>query len=153
MTDDDTGTDLDWLLGNLVAAVPGATSALLLSADGLPAARHGLDDEYADKLAAMASGMCSIARNIGRVFSGSGLLRQIVTELDGLILFVSAAGSNSVLAVLTTRNADPGVVGHEMTQMVKSVAPFLSSQPRTPGLITGQPTAELPQRLPPAAPG
>jgi predicted regulator of Ras-like GTPase activity (Roadblock/LC7/MglB family) len=150
--DDDSSPDLSWLLANLVKTVPGARSALLLSADGLPTASHGLDDEFTDKLAAMASGMCSLARNIGRIFSGSDLLRQIVTELDDLFLFVSAAGNNSVLAVLTTREADAGVVGHEMTQMVKSVAPFLASQPRTPGVITRLPAPEMPQRLPPAGP-
>ncbi|HEY1703044.1 MAG TPA: roadblock/LC7 domain-containing protein, partial [Trebonia sp.] len=137
----------------LVDTSPYARSALLLSADGLAIVSHGLDAEHEDKLSALASGMCSMARNVGAVFSGSDHVRQVVTELDELMLFISTAGSNSVLAVLTSRDADAGLMGYEMTQMVKSVAPFLASQPRIRGAVTRYQAPELPQRLPPEGTG
>ena len=43
-----TSQDLVWLLSGLIDRVPGTTSALLLSSDGLRKAAHGLDDDGAD---------------------------------------------------------------------------------------------------------
>jgi predicted regulator of Ras-like GTPase activity (Roadblock/LC7/MglB family) len=53
-----------------------------------------------------------------------------VAELDDVLLFVSAAGSGAVLAVIAGKEADPGVLGYEMAQMVKSVRPYLSTPAR-----------------------
>lgn len=125
-----TSQDLVWLLSGLIDRVPGSKSALLLSSDGLRKAAHGLDDDGADHLAAVASGLFSLARSAGSRFDGSDGVRQVVAELDESLLFVSAAGSGAVLAVLAGRSADPGVLGYEMAQMVKSVRPYLSTPPR-----------------------
>jgi predicted regulator of Ras-like GTPase activity (Roadblock/LC7/MglB family) len=122
--------DLIWLLSGLVQRVPHTRSALLLSSDGLKKAAHGLDADGADHLAAIASGLFSLARSAGSRFgSGSGV-RQVVAELDDALLFVSAAGYGAVLAVLAAREADVGVVGYEMSQMVKSVRPYLATPTR-----------------------
>jgi predicted regulator of Ras-like GTPase activity (Roadblock/LC7/MglB family) len=125
-----TSQDLVWLLSGLIDRVPGTTSALLLSSDGLRKAAHGLDDDGADHLAAVASGLFSLARSAGHRFDGSDGVRQVVAELDESLLFVSAAGSGAVLAVLAGKAADPGVLGYEMAQMVKSVRPYLSTPAR-----------------------
>jgi predicted regulator of Ras-like GTPase activity (Roadblock/LC7/MglB family) len=122
--------DLVWLLSGLVQRVPHTQSALLLSSDGLKKAVHGLDADGADHLAAIASGLFSLARSAGNRFGRGGGVRQVVTELDDLLLFVSAAGSGAVLAVLASREADVGVVGYEMSQMVKSVRPYLATPTR-----------------------
>src|SRR5262245_19648081 len=114
-----TSRDLVWLLSGLVDRVPDTKSALLMSSDGLRKAAHGLDDDGADHLAAIASGMFSLARSAGARFDGSDGVRQVVAELDDSLLFVSAAGSGAVLAVLAGKTADPGVLGYEMAQMVK----------------------------------
>jgi predicted regulator of Ras-like GTPase activity (Roadblock/LC7/MglB family) len=125
-----TSQDLVWLLSGLVDRVPGTTSALLLSSDGLRKAAHGLDDDGADHLAAVSSGLFSLARSAGIRFDGSDGVRQVVVELDESLLFVSAAGSGAVLAVLAGKAADPGVLGYEMAQMVKSVRPYLATPAR-----------------------
>jgi predicted regulator of Ras-like GTPase activity (Roadblock/LC7/MglB family) len=125
-----TSQDLVWLLSGLIDRVPGTKSALLLSSDGLRKAAHGLDDDGADHLAAVASGLFSLARSAGTRFDGSDGVRQVVAELDESLLFVSAAGSGAVLAVLAGRSTDPGVLGYEMAQMVKSVRPYLSTPAR-----------------------
>lgn len=117
--------DLVWLLSGLVERVPHTRSALLLSSDGLKKAVHGLDTDGADHLAAIASGLFSLARSAGVRFGRSEGVRQVVAELDGALLFVSAAGSGAVLAVLAAKDADPGVLGYEMSQLVKSVRPYL----------------------------
>ncbi|MBM0255929.1 roadblock/LC7 domain-containing protein [Micromonospora sp. 4G55] len=124
--------DLVWLLSGLADRVPHTRSALLLSSDGLPMAAHGLDRAGADHLAAIASGLFSLARSAGGSFGGGNGVRQVVAELDDSLLFVTAAGSNAVLAVLAGREADVGVLGYEMSQMVKSVRPFLAT-PTRPG--------------------
>ncbi|HEX4721969.1 MAG TPA: roadblock/LC7 domain-containing protein, partial [Pseudonocardiaceae bacterium] len=70
MTDRPTNQaqDLTWLLRSLVQAVPGARRALLLSSDGLAKYWYGMDTDEAAVLAAMASGLCSVARSVGTRF-------------------------------------------------------------------------------------
>ncbi|MGI5212335.1 roadblock/LC7 domain-containing protein [Plantactinospora sp. CA-290183] len=119
--------DLVWLLSGLVERVPHTRSALLLSSDGLKKAAHGLDADGADHLSAIASGLFSLARSAGNRFGNSEGVRQVVAELDDTLLFVSAAGAGAVLAVLANRDADPGVLGYEMSQLVKSVRPYLGT--------------------------
>jgi predicted regulator of Ras-like GTPase activity (Roadblock/LC7/MglB family) len=66
-------------------------------------------------------------------FGGSDGVRQVVAELDDTLMFVSSAGYGSVLAVLADRETDAGVLGYEMSQLVKSVRPFLATPTRHPG--------------------
>lgn len=126
-------SDLDWLLRRLVEQVPHTRSAVLLSADGLTSASHGIGPDRADQLAAIASGLFSIARSAATRFGRSEGVRQVVAELDDTLLFVSSAGFGSVLTVVADREADAGVLGYEMAQLVKSVRPFLASRPRKTG--------------------
>jgi predicted regulator of Ras-like GTPase activity (Roadblock/LC7/MglB family) len=122
--------DLAWLLSGLLQRVPLTRSALLTSSDGLRRAAHGLDADGADHLSALASGLFSLARNVGVRFGGGDGVRQVVAELDSMLLFVAAAGSGTVLAVLADRGADAGVLGYEMAQLVKSVRPYLATPAR-----------------------
>jgi len=129
----DREADLGWLLRGLVDHVPHTRSAVLLSADGLPTAAHGLGADEADHLSAIASGLFSLARTASVRFGGSDGVRQVVAELDDTLMFVSSAGFGSVLTVLADREADAGVLGYEMSQLVKSVRPFLATPARRPG--------------------
>ncbi|MFD3544293.1 roadblock/LC7 domain-containing protein [Streptomyces sp. NPDC058655] len=123
-------SDLDRLLGGLVQRVPYTRSALLLTADGLVSRAHGLDADGADHLAALASGLYSLGRSAGSRFGDGAEVRQVVVELDSALLFVSAAGAGTCLAVLADREADAGVLGYEMAVFVKGVRPYLSVAPR-----------------------
>ncbi|MFG2222999.1 roadblock/LC7 domain-containing protein [Streptomyces sp. NPDC050161] len=123
-------TDLSWLLTGLVQRVPHATSALLLSSDGLVKAAHGFDPDSADHMAALASGLYSLARSAGVRFGDGGDVLQVVVELESTFLFVSTAGSGACLAVLADRDADVAVLGYEMGMLVKSVRPYLSTPAR-----------------------
>ncbi|WP_088177536.1 roadblock/LC7 domain-containing protein [Nocardiopsis xinjiangensis] len=123
--------DLGWLLSGLVERVPHTRSAVLLSSDGLKKAVSGLDVQSAEQLAAIASGLFSLARGTGIKFDGNDVVRQVIVELDETIMFVASAGSGSVLAVLAGRETDAGVLGYEMSQLIKSVRPFLATATRS----------------------
>ncbi|MEU8685735.1 roadblock/LC7 domain-containing protein [Streptomyces sp. NPDC048611] len=123
-------TDLSWLLTGLVQRVPHARSALLLSSDGLVKAAHGFDPDSADHMAALASGLYSLARSAGARFGEGDDVLQVVVELESTFLFVSTAGSGACLAVLAGREADVAVLGYEMSMLVKSVRPYLSTPAR-----------------------
>lgn len=133
-------SDLGWLLRGLVERVPHTRSAVLLSADGLAIAAHGIGPDPADQLSAIASGLFSLARTAAVRFGGSDGVRQVVAELDDTLMFVSSAGYGSVLTVLADRETDAGVLGYEMSQLVKSVRPFLVTPSRQSG---GQRTGQV----------
>ena len=135
-------SDLGWLLRGLVEHVPHTRSAVLLSADGLTTAAYGLGPDNADQLSAIASGLFSIAHSAAVGFGGSDGVRQVVAELDDTLLFVSSAGFGSVLTVLADREADAGVLGYEMAQLVKSVRPFLVTPARKTGAAPQGPVGQ-----------
>ncbi|GAA4636759.1 roadblock/LC7 domain-containing protein [Actinoallomurus vinaceus] len=125
-------SDLAWLLKGLAQEVPVIRGSVLLSADGMMKAAHGLDRANSEYLAALASGLFSMARSASTKFDGSADVRQVVAELGSSQLFISWAGFNSVLAVLAEGNADPAVVGYEMARLIKAVRPFLDTAARPP---------------------
>lgn len=131
MTNEESTHQLSWLITGLVERVPQARSALLLSADGLVRARTAdLSKDDADHMAAIASGLWSLASGAGRKFAGSGAVRQVGVEMDGALLFVAAAGFGTCISVLTSDKADPGLIGYEMAQLVRSMRPHLETAPR-----------------------
>lgn len=129
-SDNTSSSDLSWLLTNLVEGVPHTRAAVLLSSDGIKRAVHGLDTDGADHLSAVASGLWSIVRSAGKHFGRGPSARQVVAELDGALLFVSAAGLGSVLAVLAGPEIDPGVLGFEMNRMIQQVTSNLTTPAR-----------------------
>ncbi|MEU1707649.1 roadblock/LC7 domain-containing protein [Streptomyces sp. NPDC005706] len=128
-----SGRPLDWLLENLVGRVPGARSAVLASSDGVRKFCHGLGNDDADRLAALATGLFSLGRIVGELSHSQGGVQQVVVEHEAGLLFVSAAGSGAVLGVLASPQADPGAVGFAMTQLVREVPSHLAT-PARPGV-------------------
>jgi predicted regulator of Ras-like GTPase activity (Roadblock/LC7/MglB family) len=148
----DPRQDLAWLLGGLAGRVPHTRSVVLFSADGLLKDFHGLGRADAEHLSAIASGLFSLSRGAGDKFGASNGVRQVVVELDDLMLFVSAAGYGSGLAVLADNQVDAAVLGYEMAQLVKSVRPFLATPTRqSASMPHGRPPTEQPAPLPTAA--
>ncbi|MGI5200496.1 roadblock/LC7 domain-containing protein [Spirillospora sp. CA-108201] len=125
------GRDLAWLLRGLGEEVPVIRGSVLLSSDGMMKAADGFDRASAEQLAALASGLFSIARSAGTKFDDSNEVRQVVAELKSSQLYISWAGYNSVLAVLARAEADPAVVGFEMARLIKAVRPFLDTAARS----------------------
>ncbi|MDI3387925.1 roadblock/LC7 domain-containing protein [Streptomyces sp. B-S-A8] len=118
-------TGLGWLLDDLTKRVEHVRHALVLSNDGLvTAASSDLQREDAEHLAAVSSGLHSLAKGSGRHF-GAGHVRQTMIEFDQAILFVTAAGDGSCLCVLSSAEADIGQVAYEMTLLVNRVGEHL----------------------------
>ncbi|GHF58097.1 roadblock/LC7 domain-containing protein [Streptomyces thermodiastaticus] len=106
------------MLDELTARVPHIRHALLLSSDGLVmGASTGLRREDAEHLAAVSSGLHSLARSSSSHF-GAGSVRQTIVEFEDAVLFVTAAGAGSCLCVLSSSQADMGEVAYEMTLLV-----------------------------------
>jgi predicted regulator of Ras-like GTPase activity (Roadblock/LC7/MglB family) len=121
MTPDYRGqrSELNWLLDDLVNRVAQVMKVVMLTQDGLAiGASAGLSQEDAEHLAALAAGFQSMARGAGEHFGG-GQVRQTVIEMESAYLFVSAAGHGTCLAVLSTADADVGLVAYEMAVLVR----------------------------------
>ncbi|MFI8519845.1 roadblock/LC7 domain-containing protein [Streptomyces sp. NPDC085481] len=124
---------LDWLLDDLTRRVDSIRHALVLSNDGLvTGASSGLEREDAEHLAAVSSGLHSLARGSGRHFK-AGRARQTMVEFDEALMFVTAAGEGSCLCVLSAAEADVGQVAYEMTLLVNRVGEHLGVAARQPG--------------------
>jgi len=121
---------LGWLLDDLVARVPSARQAVVLSVDGLlMAASQGLAREDAEHMSAIAAGFQSLSRGAGRHFQG-GPVRQTIVEMESAFLFVTEAGQGACLAVLAAANSDIGLIAYEMALLVKRVGQNLSTPTR-----------------------
>ncbi|MEU5538232.1 roadblock/LC7 domain-containing protein [Streptomyces sp. NPDC020362] len=129
-TADDT---LTWLLVGLLERTPGARHALVLSRDGLKLCRSPeLSVDRADQLAAIAAGIQSLSHGASVEFGdGSGGVRSAMTEFYGGVLFIVEAGRGAHLAVVTAEDADPGLVGHRMSELVEQLGEHLTAVPRT----------------------
>ncbi|MDH4144835.1 MAG: roadblock/LC7 domain-containing protein [Acidimicrobiia bacterium] len=131
-------TNLNWLVSSFVERVPGIVDAVVVSSDGLLLAlSSGLGRAGADQLAAVASGLTSLTNGAARCFGG-GDVEQVIVELQaGFMLFMSISDGSS-LAVLAGPGSDIGLIGYEMTMLVRRVGGVLS-----PALV-----AELQATLP-----
>jgi len=132
-------SDLTWLVDDLAGRVDQARHAVVLSADGLlMAASRDLSREDAEHLSAVAAGFQSLARGAGRRFGG-GPVRQTIIEMDSAFLFVTAAGNGACLAVLSSEEADVGLIAYEMAMLVTRVGKYLSTPARS---LAGEPIGE-----------
>jgi predicted regulator of Ras-like GTPase activity (Roadblock/LC7/MglB family) len=130
--------NINWLVSSFVERVPDVKEAAVVSSDGLlVAVSEGLDRVAADRLAAVAAGLLSIARGAS-VPIGAGRVNEIVIEFDWALLFVMRVSETSALAVTASRPCDVGQIGYEMAVLVERAETAL-----TPHLI-----AELKTALP-----
>ncbi|TLS41844.1 roadblock/LC7 domain-containing protein [Streptomyces montanus] len=124
---------LSRLIEDLMERTPGAQHALVLSRDGLRLCRTaGLSVDQADQLAAIAAGIQALSHGASMEFGdGSGGVRSAMSEFYGGVLFIVEAGAGMHLAVITAEDADPGIVGHNMSEFVSRLGAHLGPQPRT----------------------
>ncbi|MBB5128827.1 roadblock/LC7 domain-containing protein [Streptomyces griseoloalbus] len=127
-----TDNSLSWLLHGLLEQTPGTRHALVLSRDGLKLCwSEHLTLDRADQLAAICSGIQALAQGASVEFGdGTGGVRQSMTEFHGGLLFIVEAGEGAHLAVVAGEDADPGVVGHQMTELVEQIGEHLRAEPR-----------------------
>lgn len=124
----------DWLVADFAARTPGVRHAIAVSADGLRiAASAGLDDGLADRLAAAASGLLSLARGTATLLAAGAPTQTILEMTDGY-LFLSPVGRGALLAVHADRGGDIGMLGYEMTMLARRVGHALEPAARAPGV-------------------
>ncbi|GAA2600538.1 roadblock/LC7 domain-containing protein [Actinomadura fulvescens] len=135
MTQQGVGTELNWLLNDLVDRVPQVRKVVVLSRDGLVmGSSRDVGREDSEYLAALAAGFHSLALG-AKPQLDSGEIRQTIIEMDKGLFFVVPAGANSCLALLSEVGANAGLVAYEMTMLVKRVGRQLSTGLRTRGPV------------------
>ena len=132
-TPESEAAGLEWLLDNLQRRTPGIQHVLVLSRDGLKMCfTAGLDADRADQLAAIASGIQSLSLSASAEF-GHGLgAGQSMAEFPGGMLLIVPAGEGAHLAVVAAGDADVGVIGHNMNELVEQRGQYLTAAPRAP---------------------
>ncbi|MDL4815772.1 roadblock/LC7 domain-containing protein [Actinomadura opuntiae] len=124
---------LDWLLTSLADRTPGIQHVLVLSRDGLKICHTpGLDEDRADQLAAIASGIQSLSLTASHEFGTGVGAGQSMMEFAGGLLLIIPAGAGAHLAVVAREDADVGLVGHSMNELVEQIGGYLTAAPRTP---------------------
>jgi uncharacterized protein len=124
--------NLDWVVSKFVDEVPSAAHAILVSADGLlMAASSSIPADRAEQVAAVSSGLASLAVGAARLFDGGAVLQTVVEMQHGYLLLMSV-GDGSNLACLTEDSADIGQVGYEMALLVDRVGRMVQAQARVP---------------------
>lgn len=122
--------DLDWVVTRFVDGVPSVAHAILVSADGLlMAASATLPGDRAEQVAAVSSGLASLAVGAARLFAGGAVMQTVVEMQRGFLLLMSV-GDGSHLAVLTEDSADIGQVGYEMALLVDRVGLMVQARAR-----------------------
>ncbi|WP_031103929.1 roadblock/LC7 domain-containing protein [Streptomyces sp. NRRL S-146] len=132
--------NMAWLLRQFASETPGVTHAVLLSRDGLRLLDSDVDKDWADELSAALSGVASLAEHVTGPSHKKRPARQVVIERDDCLFFVQSAGrsaafdnhpgneggvADTILAVVTTTDADAGTVGFEMGRLVQKFAPYM----------------------------
>lgn len=139
MTEADPLRQFAWLVDDFVERVPGMAHAVVISADGLLLARsRHLPDERADQLAAVASGLISLAGGAARCFDAGNVVQTIVEMQQGLVLLMSIRDGSSLVA-LATAACDTGLVAYEMTLLADRVGKALTPAMRQ-DLLAGRAT-------------
>lgn len=126
----DEAQSFTWLVNNFVAEVPGVTHAVVVSADGLLlSASDGVPLDRAEQLAAVASGLQSLAQGSARLFN-QGSCQQTIVRMNRGHLFIMAIGDGSCLTVLATHDCDMKVVAYQMALLVDNAGHVLTPQLR-----------------------
>ena len=123
-------TNSEWTINEFATDTPGVIHALLVAADGLLiVASKGLDRDRADKTAATAGSLISVARAISGEFRAGS--PEILTFRTPILHFLfMEVPDRAGLAVLADRTSDLGVVGHQMRRFVAAVGTRLNPDAR-----------------------
>jgi hypothetical protein len=118
----------NWLLDNFTQNTVGVVEAVAVSSDGLPIAMSEIKDRAnADRLAAVVSGMTSLAGGAAHMYD-MGDLNRVIVDLTRGYLLVTAISIGSVMGVIATRNANLGNVAYEMTLFANRAGAALTPQ-------------------------
>jgi uncharacterized protein len=132
MTTNAAESRVDWLVTEFARTTHGVRAAVAVSADGLRlASSDDVDTGLADRLAAAASGMLSLARGTAHLLD-AGAPAQTILEMTGGYVFVTPIGRGAVLTVHADRDCDIGSLGFEMEMLANRVGHVLEPSARAP---------------------
>ncbi|MFE9200928.1 roadblock/LC7 domain-containing protein [Micromonospora sp. NPDC007230] len=104
----------NWLLDSFTSSTTGVLEAVAVSADGLLLAASASEDRStAERLAAVVSGLASLAGGAANSYALGGLNRVVVDLTEGYLL-IAPISSGALLGVVADRSANLGTVAYEM---------------------------------------
>ncbi len=116
----------NWLLDSFTSGTAGVVEAVAVSSDGLLMAMSATRDRAnAERLAAVVSGLASLASGAANWYTLGGLNRVVVDMTDGYLL-ITAISRGSLLGVIANRSANLGTVAYEMTLFANRAGAVLS---------------------------
>lgn len=105
----------NWLLDSFTSGTAGVLEAIAVSSDGLLMAMSAIKDRAnAERLAAVVSGLTSLAGGASTWYQMGAINRVIIDMAEGYLL-VTAISSGSVLGVMADRSANLSTLAYEMT--------------------------------------
>lgn len=123
--------NFNWLLSKFVEDIEGAEHALAVSSDGLLIGLStSMQREDADRMAAVITGMQSLAEGATTLMDRNRL-RRVIVDMDDGYLIIATISDAAVLGVGAGYECDLGYVGYEMTMLIERVGEQL-----TPELVT-----------------
>ncbi|KOV84679.1 roadblock/LC7 domain-containing protein [Nocardia sp. NRRL S-836] len=133
------GADWDWPLNDFVTRTAKVSHAVVVSADGLLLARsERLPDDRADQLAAVISGVMSLAEGAAKCFN-AGKTRLCVIEMERGFLLVNSVADGSSIGVLAGPDAELEVVAYEIEKLVSLFGKHLTPDVRATPPEAGAP--------------
>jgi predicted regulator of Ras-like GTPase activity (Roadblock/LC7/MglB family) len=120
--------DFTWLLDRFATETAGVVDAIAVSSDGLLIAVSRLREQAdSERLAAIVSGLTSLASGAAGNY-GLGGLNQVIVDLEGGHVLVTAIGCGAVLGVVTTKEARLGNIAYEMALFANRAGSALTPQ-------------------------
>jgi predicted regulator of Ras-like GTPase activity (Roadblock/LC7/MglB family) len=120
--------NLGWLVSDFVRGTDGVTHTIAVSSDGLLiAVSGGLGRDLADHLAAVVSGITSLAQNAAQTHGFRGMKLVMIEMLDGFMM-VTHMRDGSCLGVLAEEGSDIGLIGYEMAVLADRAGALLTPQ-------------------------
>ena len=120
----------NWLLDSFTSGTAGVVEAIAVSSDGLLMAMSAIKDRAnAERLAAVVSGLTSLAGGASSSYAMGDINRIIIDMVEGYLL-VTAISAGSVLGVMADRSVNLSTLAYEMTLFANKAGAAL-----TPRLI------------------
>jgi predicted regulator of Ras-like GTPase activity (Roadblock/LC7/MglB family) len=118
----------NWLLDSFTSSTAGVVEAIAVSSDGLLMAMSSVKDRgNAERLAAVVSGLISLAGGASSSYD-MGVINRIVVDMAEGYLLVSSISAGSVLGVIAEQSANLGTLGYEMTLFANKAGAALTPQ-------------------------
>lgn len=118
-----------WLLDEFLTSVPGVEEAVVVSADGLLLV-DSREGAHGGDLAAVVSGLVSLAGGVSRALDRGGL-KQLMATMDQGHLVAMAISDGSCLGVYASLGCDLGVLAYQMALLVERAGHALTPQVRS----------------------